>query len=117
MDSGATLSHHHAIGTEHARWLEQDISAPGVVMLRGLFEGVDPGRNLNPGKIVAAPAAAELASADVARDHVAVNLEGPSLRIVAESVDTERAVPLPAPAPEPRPAAEPASERTPAPRS
>ena len=52
VDHGATLSHHHAVGTEHARWLEQDISAPGVVMLRALFEGTDPGRNLNPGKIV-----------------------------------------------------------------
>ena len=32
VDNGATLSHHHAVGTEHAQWLEQDISAPGVVM-------------------------------------------------------------------------------------
>jgi alkyldihydroxyacetonephosphate synthase len=54
VDCGATLSHHHAVGTEHAQWLEQDISAPGVAMLRALFEGVDPGANLNPGKIVAA---------------------------------------------------------------
>ena len=46
-----TLSHHHAVGTEHARWLEEDISAPGVAMLRALFDGVDPGANLNPGKI------------------------------------------------------------------
>jgi alkyldihydroxyacetonephosphate synthase len=52
VDSGATLSHHHAVGTEHAQWLEQDISAPGVAMLRALFDGVDPGANLNPGKIV-----------------------------------------------------------------
>jgi len=52
VDSGATLSHHHAVGTEHAQWLEEDISAPGVAMLRALFEGVDPGGNLNPGKIV-----------------------------------------------------------------
>jgi alkyldihydroxyacetonephosphate synthase len=52
IDSGATLSHHHAVGTEHARWLEDDISAPGVAMLRALFDGVDPGGNLNPGKIV-----------------------------------------------------------------
>jgi alkyldihydroxyacetonephosphate synthase len=52
VDSGATLSHHHAVGTEHAEWLEQDISAPGVAMLRALFDGVDPGANLNPGKIV-----------------------------------------------------------------
>ena len=34
------------------RWLEQDISAPGVAMLRALFDGMDPGANLNPGKIV-----------------------------------------------------------------
>jgi alkyldihydroxyacetonephosphate synthase len=51
MDTGATLSHHHAVGTEHARWLEEDISAPGVAMLQALFAGVDPGGNLNPGKI------------------------------------------------------------------
>jgi len=52
VDSGATLSHHHAVGTEHARWLEEDISGPGVAMLRALFDGIDPGGNLNPGKIV-----------------------------------------------------------------
>jgi alkyldihydroxyacetonephosphate synthase len=52
IDSGATLSHHHAVGTEHPQWLEQDISAPGVAMVRALFDGVDPGANLNPGKIV-----------------------------------------------------------------
>jgi alkyldihydroxyacetonephosphate synthase len=51
IDAGGTLSHHHAVGTEHARWLEEDISAPGVAMLRALFSGVDPGANLNPGKI------------------------------------------------------------------
>jgi alkyldihydroxyacetonephosphate synthase len=54
IDSGATLSHHHAVGTEHAAWLEQDLSPPGVEMLRALFDGMDPGANLNPGKIVAA---------------------------------------------------------------
>jgi alkyldihydroxyacetonephosphate synthase len=54
VDSGATLSHHHAVGTEHAPWLEQDISAPGVTLVRALFDALDPGANLNPGKIVAA---------------------------------------------------------------
>jgi alkyldihydroxyacetonephosphate synthase len=52
VDSGATLSHHHAVGTEHSQWLGQDISAPGVAMVRALFEGTDPGANLNPGKII-----------------------------------------------------------------
>jgi len=51
VDSGGTLSHHHAVGTEHARWLEQDISPAGVALQRALFDGVDPGANLNPGKI------------------------------------------------------------------
>ena len=52
VDNGATLSHHHAVGTEHAAWLEQDLSAPGARMIEALFAGVDPRRNLNPGKIV-----------------------------------------------------------------
>jgi alkyldihydroxyacetonephosphate synthase len=52
VDNGATLSHHHAVGTEHAQWLREDISAPGVALLDALFEGFDPGRHLNPGKIV-----------------------------------------------------------------
>jgi alkyldihydroxyacetonephosphate synthase len=52
IDNGATLSHHHAVGTEHAQWLEDDISTPGVAMVRALFDGIDPARTLNPGKIV-----------------------------------------------------------------
>jgi alkyldihydroxyacetonephosphate synthase len=56
IDTGATLSHHHAVGTEHAPWLEGDISPAGVAMLRALFGGIDPGANLNPGKLVGAPA-------------------------------------------------------------
>ena len=53
VDSAGTLSHHHAVGTEHAAWLEQDISAAGVHMIDGLFTAMDPGRNFNPGKIIA----------------------------------------------------------------
>jgi alkyldihydroxyacetonephosphate synthase len=53
VDSAGTLSHHHAVGTEHAAWLEQDISAPGVHMIDGLLTAMDPGRNFNPGKIIA----------------------------------------------------------------
>jgi alkyldihydroxyacetonephosphate synthase len=53
VDSGGTLSHHHAVGTEHAAWLEQDISAAGVHMIDGLFTAMDPGRNFNPSKIIA----------------------------------------------------------------
>ncbi len=52
IDNGGTLSHHHAVGVEHREWLSDDISAPGVAMIRALLDGVDPGQNLNPGKIL-----------------------------------------------------------------
>jgi len=52
IDLGGTLSHHHAVGVEHAPWLSQDISPVGVTMIRSLLDGMDPGHNLNPGKIV-----------------------------------------------------------------
>ena len=52
VDFHGTVSHHHGVGEEHSPWMEQDISPAGVHIQRKLFEGVDPGRHLNPGKIV-----------------------------------------------------------------
>lgn len=52
IDHGGTLSHHHAVGTEHQPWIEQDVTPVGVSILKDLFTGTDPGGNLNPGKIV-----------------------------------------------------------------
>ena len=52
VDHGATLSHHHAVGVEHSRWLAEDISPAGEAMVRALFDGVDPDHRFNPGKIV-----------------------------------------------------------------
>ncbi|MGI9092121.1 MAG: FAD-binding oxidoreductase [Mycobacteriales bacterium] len=52
VDRAGTLSHHHAVGVEHARWLAQDISAAGADLVAGLFSAADPGRHFNPGKIV-----------------------------------------------------------------
>jgi alkyldihydroxyacetonephosphate synthase len=54
VDSGATLSHHHGVGTDHARWLAEDLSDAGVDMMVALLRGVDPGRNLNPGTLIPA---------------------------------------------------------------
>jgi alkyldihydroxyacetonephosphate synthase len=51
IDLGGTLSHHHAVGTEHTRWLAADISPAGVAMIDALLGGIDPGENFNPGKI------------------------------------------------------------------
>ncbi len=52
ISGGATLSHHHAVGQEHARWLAEDISPVGVAMLEAVFGGIDPGDHFNPGAIV-----------------------------------------------------------------
>ncbi|MBB1483210.1 FAD-binding oxidoreductase [Tessaracoccus sp. MC1865] len=52
MDNHGTVSHHHGVGEEHSPWMEQDISPAGVFIQSKLFDGVDPGRNFNPGKIV-----------------------------------------------------------------
>lgn len=52
MDNHGTVSHHHGVGEEHSPWMMEDISPAGVFIQRKLFEGVDPGENLNPGKII-----------------------------------------------------------------
>lgn len=52
VDLGSTVSHHHAVGVEHQPWITEDIGETGVEMLKGLYCANDPGRNLNPGKIV-----------------------------------------------------------------
>ncbi|GAA4414737.1 FAD-binding oxidoreductase [Georgenia halophila] len=54
IDLGATLSHHHGVGTDHAHWLEEDISPAGTDLMVSLLRGVDPGRNLNPGTLLPA---------------------------------------------------------------
>lgn len=52
IDHGGTLSHHHGVGVEHSPWMEQDISAGGVAIMRGLFTANDPKGILNPGKVI-----------------------------------------------------------------
>ncbi|MFD1505534.1 FAD-binding oxidoreductase [Georgenia yuyongxinii] len=54
VDNGATISHHHGVGTDHSRWLEDDISEAGTDVMVALLRGVDPGRNLNPGTLLPA---------------------------------------------------------------
>ncbi|MDO5645807.1 MAG: FAD-binding oxidoreductase [Dermabacter sp.] len=49
---GGTLSHHHAVGTEHQPWIEEEIGPLGVKLMRDLYDSQDPGHNLNPGKVV-----------------------------------------------------------------
>ena len=55
MKNGGTLSHHHAVGTEHRPWLEEDISPTGVRAVQALKDGLDPKGIMNPGKIIPSP--------------------------------------------------------------
>jgi alkyldihydroxyacetonephosphate synthase len=93
IDLAGTLSHHHAVGVEHSRWLADDISPAGVSLLTALFDGVDPGRNLNPGKIVPPGPAASLPPAFIAHA-----VETAVLDAVVTHTTTDEA-PEPAPAP------------------
>lgn len=52
VDAGATITHHHAVGTDHRPWLSREIGPVGVAMLRGVKAAVDPLLILNPGVLV-----------------------------------------------------------------
>jgi alkyldihydroxyacetonephosphate synthase len=52
IDSGATLSHHHAVGTEHLPWLAADISPVGVKAVAAIKQGLDPANIMNPGRLL-----------------------------------------------------------------
>jgi alkyldihydroxyacetonephosphate synthase len=47
----ATLSHHHAVGTEHLPWLADDISPVGLRAISALKHGLDPANIMNPGRL------------------------------------------------------------------
>jgi len=51
MDHGATLSHHHGVGTEHLPWLAADISPLGVKAVAAIKRGLDPGNIMNSGRL------------------------------------------------------------------
>ncbi|MBV8145256.1 MAG: FAD-binding oxidoreductase [Gammaproteobacteria bacterium] len=57
MALGGTLSHHHAVGTEHRRWIQQEISPAGLQALCALKSSLDPKHVLNPGKLLPPPQA------------------------------------------------------------
>ena len=50
--SGASITHHHAVGRDHKPWLAEEIGPVGVAMLRAVKERIDPTGVLNPGVLV-----------------------------------------------------------------
>ncbi|WP_245633960.1 FAD-binding oxidoreductase [Amycolatopsis jejuensis] len=47
-----TITHHHAVGVDHAPYLEAEIGRIGVDVLRAAKSAVDPTGILNPGKLL-----------------------------------------------------------------
>ena len=50
--AGGTITHHHAVGTDHRPWLGAEIGDVGVTVLRAVKQAVDPAGILNPGVLI-----------------------------------------------------------------
>ena len=50
--SDASITHHHAVGTDHKGWLTPEIGTVGVDILRAVKRELDPAGILNPGVLI-----------------------------------------------------------------
>ena len=50
--AGATITHHHAIGRDHAPWLTAEVGELGIAALQAVKAHVDPVGIMNPGKLI-----------------------------------------------------------------
>ena len=50
--SGATITHHHAVGTDHRDWMTAEVGERGVAVLRAVKATLDPTGVMNPGKLI-----------------------------------------------------------------
>jgi alkyldihydroxyacetonephosphate synthase len=50
--SGGTITHHHAVGRDHAPWMPAEVGALGIEVLRSAKRTLDPAGIMNPGKLL-----------------------------------------------------------------
>ncbi len=50
---GGTISHHHGVGIDHAKWLVPEKGELGMAVLEAAKRSVDPSGIMNPGKLIA----------------------------------------------------------------
>jgi alkyldihydroxyacetonephosphate synthase len=55
-DAHGTITHHHAVGRDHRPYLEAEIGALGLEVLRAVKAVLDPAGIMNPGTLVTTPA-------------------------------------------------------------
>ena len=55
VDGGGTITHHHAVGRDHAPWLEDEVGRDGRGRAAGAEGGARPGRDHEPGQAAARP--------------------------------------------------------------
>jgi alkyldihydroxyacetonephosphate synthase len=51
-EGGGTITHHHAVGVDHAPWMSAEVGEGGVRALRALKDELDPAGIMNPGKLL-----------------------------------------------------------------
>ncbi len=52
IDHGGTITHHHAVGTDHRQYLTRELGVDAVAVLRGAARQLDPTAIMNPGKLI-----------------------------------------------------------------
>jgi alkyldihydroxyacetonephosphate synthase len=52
VSGGGTITHHHAVGRDHAPWLAREIGEQGVAAIGALKAELDPAGIMNPGKLL-----------------------------------------------------------------
>ena len=50
--SGGTITHHHAVGRDHAPYMEAEVGRTGLDVLRAVKDQLDPTGIMNPGKLL-----------------------------------------------------------------
>jgi alkyldihydroxyacetonephosphate synthase len=52
VEVGGTITHHHGVGREHARYMRAEVGDLGIETLRAVKERLDPAGIMNPGKLL-----------------------------------------------------------------
>ena len=52
VTAGATITHHHAVGRDHAPYMEAEVGKTGLDVLRAVKNHLDPAGIMNPGKLI-----------------------------------------------------------------